>query len=147
MRFKSKYIVFLLVVCILFSAAAVSASDATYMDVNADDSNEKLELTNYNSNAANHAYTVYRASDMKVICHSNVINLKALIDLFKLNMTNGHLKVYIDGTLVFDGDVDDDLSKVIIEIIEKLLGMHEITVEFTDKSGKTETLNETIIIE
>ena len=103
--------------------------------------------TSYNSNAANHAYTVYRASDMKVICHSNVINLKALIDLFKLNMTNGHLKVYIDGTLVFDGDVDDDLSRVIFEIIEKFLGKHEITVEFTDKSGKTQTLNETIIIE
>ena len=102
---------------------------------------------NYNSNTANNAFTVYRASDMKVICHSNVINLKALIDLFKLNMTNGHLKVYIDGTLVFDGDVDDDLSRVIIEIIEKFLGKHKITVEFTDSSGKTHTLNETIIIE
>ena len=101
----------------------------------------------YTSNTANQAYTVYRASDMKLICHSNVINLKALIDLFKLNMTNGHLKVYIDGTLVFDGDVDDDLSRVIIEIIEKFLGKHEITVEFTDSSGKTQTLNETIIIE
>ena len=103
--------------------------------------------TNYNTNTENQLYTVYRASDMKVICHSNVINLKALIDLFKLNMTNGHLKVYIDGTLVFDDDVDDDLSRVIFEIIEKFLGKHEITVEFTDKSGKTQTLNETIIIE
>ncbi len=46
MRFKSKCFVFLLVVCILFSAAAVSASDTNYMDVNTNDSNEKLELTN-----------------------------------------------------------------------------------------------------
>ncbi len=102
---------------------------------------------NYNLYTANNAYTVYRASDMEVICHSNVINLKALIVLFKLNMTNGHLKVYIDGTLVFDGDVDDDLFRVIFEIIEKFLGKHEITIEFTDKSGKTQTLNETVIIE
>ena len=53
MGFKSKYIIFLLVVCILFSTAAVSASDsqsdASYMDVNTDDSNEKLEVTNYKS--------------------------------------------------------------------------------------------------
>ena len=103
----------------------------------------KKITTNYKSN---HVYTVYRASDMKVICRSNVINLKALIDLFKFNLTNGHLKVYIDGTLIFDGDVDDDLSKVIFEIIEKFLGKHKITVEFTDHNGNTHTLNETIII-
>ena len=95
----------------------------------------------------NHIYTVYRAYDMKVICRSNVFNLKALIDLFNFNFTNGHLKVYIDGTLVFDGDVDDDLSKIIFEIIEKFLGKHEITVEFTDSDGKTHNYNETIIIE
>ena len=57
------------------------------------------------------------------------------------------LKVYIDGTLVFDGDVGDDLSKVIMEIIEKFFGKHEIVVEFTDNNGKIHTLNETIIIE
>ena len=103
-------------------------------------------LSSYNSQT-NYVYTLYRASDMKIICHSNVINLKALMDLFKLNLTNGHLKVYIDGTLVFDGDVDDDLSRVIFEIFEKFLGKHEITVEFTDSNGKTQTLNETIMIE
>lgn len=103
--------------------------------------------TNYNQNTENHIYTLYRASDMKVICRINVINLKVLIDLFNFNLTNGHLKVYVDGTLVFDGDVDDDLSKVIFEIIEKFLGKHQITVEFTDHNGETHTLNETIIIE
>ena len=96
--------------------------------------------------ATDHAYTLYRASDMKLICY-NVINLKALMDLFKLNLTNGHLKVYVDGTLVFDGDVDDDLSRVIFEIIEKFLGKHEITIEFTGADGKTQKLNETVIIE
>ena len=94
-----------------------------------------------------HVYTVYRAYDMKMICQANVVNLKALMDLFNRTFTNGHLKVYIDGTLVFDGDVDDDLSRVIFEIIEKFLGKHEVTVEFTDSSGKTQTFNETMIIE
>ena len=78
---------------------------------------------------------------------TNAVNLKALMDLFNQTFTNGHLKVYIDGTLVFDGDVDDDLSRVNFEIIEKFLGKHEVTVEFTDKSGKTQTFNETMIIE
>ena len=105
----------------------------------------KISL-NYKSDTANHVYTLYRGSDMKMICRSNAVNLKALIDLFMLNLRNGHLKVYIDGTLVFDGDVDDDLSKIIFEIIEKFLGKHNISVEFTDSSG-TQTLNETIIIE
>ena len=94
-----------------------------------------------------HVYTLYRAYDMKMICQANVVNLKALMDLFNRTFTNGHLKVYIDGTLVFDGDVGDDLSRVIFEIIEKFLGKHEVTVEFTDSSGKTQTFNETMIIE
>ncbi len=94
-----------------------------------------------------HVYTVYRANDMKMICQANTVNLKALMDLFNRSFINGHLKVYIDGTIVFDGDVDDDLSRVIFEIIEKFLGKHEVSVEFTDTSGKTQTFNETMIIE
>ena len=94
-----------------------------------------------------HVYTVYRANDMKMICQANTVNLKALMDLFNRSFINGHLKVYIDGTLVFDGDVDDDISRVIFEIIEKFLGKHEVTVEFTESSGKTQTFNETMIIE
>ena len=94
-----------------------------------------------------HVYTLYRAYDMKMICQANVVNLKALMDLFNQSFTNGHLKVYIDGTLVFDGNVDDDLSRVIFEIIEKFLGKHNVTVEFTDSNRKTQTFNETAIIE
>ncbi|RAP50324.1 MAG: hypothetical protein BZ138_06730, partial [Methanosphaera sp. rholeuAM270] len=108
--------------------------------------NTKTIPVNYKSQTGNHIYTLYHASDMKMICQSNMINLKALIDLFEFNLTDGHLKVYIDETLVFDDDVGDDLSKVIIEIIEKFLGKHEIVVEFTDNNGEIHTLNETIII-
>ena len=55
-------------------------------------------------------YTLYHAYDMKII-NSNAVNLKALIELFKYNLINGHLKVYINSTLIFESDVDDDLSK------------------------------------
>ncbi|WP_407422697.1 hypothetical protein [Methanobrevibacter sp.] len=102
--------------------------------------------SSYNSQSS-HVYTVYSASDMKIICQSVAFNLKALMDLFKLNLTNGHLKVYVDGTQVFDGDVDDNLSRAIFEIIEKFLGKHEITIEFKDSNGNTQKYNETIIIE
>ncbi|AMD17373.1 hypothetical protein TL18_04670 [Methanobrevibacter sp. YE315] len=101
----------------------------------------------YGPKAAGHAYSLYRASDMKLICHSSFVYLKDLIDLFDFNLTNGHLKVWIDGILVFEGDTGDDMLQVIFEIIEKFLGKHEMTVEFTDSNGKTQTLNETIIIE
>ena len=90
----------------------------------------------YSSWTADYVYTLYRASDMKLICY-NVVNLKALIDLFKFNLTNGHLKVYIDSTLLFDCYVGDDLSQVIFEIIEKYLGKHKMTIEFTGSDGKT----------
>ena len=107
---------------------------------------DRIVPASYSSQITNHVYTLYRASDMKLICY-NVVNLKALMDLFRLNLTNGFLKVYIDGTIVFDGYVGDDLSQVIFEIIEKYLGKHIMTIEFTGSDGKTQTLNETIIIE
>ena len=60
---------------------------------------------------------------------------------------NGHIKVYIDGKLVFEGDTTDDLTQVIFEIIDEYLGEHEITVEFTDSEGKSNTYKEKIIVE
>ena len=108
-------------------------------------SNKKI-AGNDKHQRANHVYTLYRADDMKFICQSNAINLKALMDLYDFNFTNGHLKVYIDGTLVFDDDVDDDLSRIIFEIIERFVGKHEMAVDFTDSNGKTFTFNKTIMI-
>ena len=64
-----------------------------------------------------------------------------------MTFINGHLKVYIDGELVFEGDTTDDLTQVIFEIMDKYLGEHEITVEFTDREGKSNTYKEKIIVE
>ena len=135
----------------IYNGISVINTVTVLADTNNNDNDNTIHIdmsaiTNYNSQS-NNVYTVYRSSDMKMICHSVVFNLKALMDLFNLNLTNGHLKVYIDGTLLFDGDVGDDLSKIIFEIIEKFLGKHEITIEFTDSNGNTQNHNETMIIE
>jgi len=135
----------------VYNGISVINTVTVLADTNNNDNDNTIHIdmsaiTNYNSQS-NNVYTVYRSSDMKMICHSVVFNLKALMDLFNLNLTNGHLKVYIDGTLLFDGDVGDDLSKIIFEIIEKFLGKHEITIEFTDSNGNTQNHNETMIIE
>ena len=48
---------------------------------------------------------------------------------------------------MFDGDVDDNLAKVIFEMIQALIGRHEISVEFSGSDGKTHTFSETVVIE
>lgn len=96
--------------------------------------------------AAPKTYTVTRASDNQVICKSNLFILEYLNKLFNMTFINGHLKVYIDGVLVFEGDTTDDLTQVIFEIVDKYLGEHEISVEFTDNQGKSNTYKEKIIV-
>ncbi len=86
-------------------------------------------------------------TDNRVIPADNVLTLAELGEIFNLTFTKGHLLVYIDGELVYNGTVGDDLTTVILEIIDKFLGKHEIKVEFTDADGKTNTYNKTITIE
>ena len=86
-------------------------------------------------------------SDNRMIPADNVLTLGELSEIFNRTFTNGHLLVYIDGELVFNDTVDNDLTTILFEIIEKFLGEHEIKVEFTDADGKTNTYNKTITIE
>ena len=104
-----------------------------------------VKYVTYN-NAASKTYTVLRASDNILICKSKLFILEYLNKLFNMTFINGHLKVYIDGELVFEGDTTDDLTQVIFEIVDKYLGEHEITVEFTDREGKSNTYKEKIIV-
>ena len=98
-------------------------------------------------NAAPKTYTVTRLSDNQVICKSNLFILEYLNKLFNMTFINGHLKVYIDGRLVFEGDTTDDLTQVLFEIIDEYLGEHEITVEFTDDQGSSNRYSEKVIVE
>ena len=99
------------------------------------------------SNVAPKTYTVTRVSDNQEICKSKFFILDYLNKLFNMTFINGHLLVYIDGELVFNGTTTDDLTQVIFEIIDKYLGEHEITVEFTDSENKTNTYKEKIMVE
>ncbi len=86
-------------------------------------------------------------TENSVIPADNVITLGELSEIFNQTFINGHLLVYVDGELVFNDTVNDDLSTVILKIIEKFLGEHEIKVEFTDVDGKKNTYNKCIVIE
>jgi len=81
-----------------------------------------------------------------VIPADAVITLGQLNEIFGQTFTNGHLLLYIDGELVYNGTVGDDIATVILEIIDKFLGKHELKVEFTDADGKTNTYTENVTI-
>jgi len=85
--------------------------------------------------------------DNDIVTQSNVVTLDDLNKIFNQTFNNGHLLVYIDGELVFNGTTSDDLTTVIFEIIEKFLGQHEIKVEFTNADNDTKTYTEEITIQ
>ena len=81
-----------------------------------------------------------------VIIESNVLTLDGLNNIFNQSFINGTLLVYVDGKLVFNDTVYDDLSTVIFDIIEKFMGVHELKVVFTDSNNKSQTYTENITI-
>lgn len=96
--------------------------------------------------SSQNVHVIRLAADNSIIYRGNYLTLEALNNIFGRNFTNGHLLVYVDGELVFNDTVTDDITTIIIELIEKYLGKHEIKVEFTD-NNKTSTYKEIVIIE
>lgn len=82
----------------------------------------------------------------KLFIENYALTLGGLNKIFNQSFINGHLLVYVDGKLVFNDTVTDDLSTIIFKIIEKFLGEHELKVEFTDGNNKTQTYAENITI-
>ena len=76
----------------------------------------------------------------------NYLNLSRLNDIFNQNFTDGHLLVYIDGKLVFNGTTTDDLSLIIYNLINLISGNHEIKVVFTDDNGNTSNYTENLTV-
>ena len=91
-------------------------------------------------------HTIKLASDNSLVFTGNALTLEALNKIFDLNLTNGHLLVYIDGVLVFNATTSDDVTMIILELLDKYLGKHEIKVVFTDNENQTHTYNENVII-
>lgn len=93
---------------------------------------------------SNPAYKIY--TNDKLVSQTNTITIETLNTIFNQSFTNGHLLVYIDGTLIFNDTVTYDLYTMILEITGKYLGEHEIKVVFTDNQNKTNTYKENIKI-
>ena len=128
-----------------------------------DNHNKSDNKKTFNPNRSNHKTlnkkTVKKVKDTNnfhklytVKVHGNAVfkgnffTLMTLKSIFGQEFINGHLVVYIDGKVVFNATVNDDLSTVIFEIINSLLGNHELKVEFT-VNGDTKTYTENITIE
>lgn len=82
-----------------------------------------------------------------VIYDGTAITLDALNNIFNKSFINGILVVYLDGKVVFNGTTNDDLSTIIMEIIDTSIGQHKLKVEFTDSNNETNTYVETINIQ
>ena len=108
---------------------------------------EKTLTKNNPAQTAKHTHTIRLASDNTLVWTGNSLTLEALNSIFDLNFTNGHLLVYIDGVLVFNDTVGDDLTTIIMELLDKYLGEHEIKVVFTDNKNNTNTYKENVIID
>ncbi|WP_323735825.1 hypothetical protein PXD04_08005 [Methanosphaera sp. ISO3-F5] len=108
--------------------------------------NVRLHKSIENNKIGQNIYTIKLASDNTVVFTGNKLTLNALNKIFNLNFTNGHLLVYIDGVLVFNGTTSEDSAMLILELLDKYLGVHEIKVVFTDNENQTNTYTENIII-
>ena len=96
--------------------------------------------------ASNTLQKTYKVSVKdKVVFEGRYFTIQTLNEIFGQNFINGHLVVYIDGKVVFNGTVGDDISTIIFEIINSLLGDHELKVEFT-VGNDTQTYTENITI-
>lgn len=93
------------------------------------------------------SHAIQRLRDNKTISEGNTLTLDGLNKLFDSNFSNGHLLVYIDGKLVFNEVTTDDLSTPIFQIINKYLGYHKVTVEFTaNGNSNTNKYTEDVLI-
>ena len=81
-----------------------------------------------------------------VVYQGNYIILDTLNKIFNQRFVNGQLLVYIDGELVFNDSVNDDVRLIILKIIDKYLGIHELKVIFTDENNNTQNFTEYITI-
>ena len=82
----------------------------------------------------------------KLIFEGRYFTIQSLNDIFNRSFIYGHLVVYLDGRVVFNSTVDDDLSAIIFEIINSLIGNHELKVEYTT-DNENQTYTEYITIE
>lgn len=89
---------------------------------------------------------ILTGNNEQTIIKNNQLTLNLLNQIFNMDFRNGHLLVYIDGKLVFNGTTADDLTQVLYDLLKTLTGNHEIKVEYTDKNGNMNNYTESIIL-
>jgi len=115
--------------------------------------NNKVNKRSFNTpikyvNKVADAHNTYKILVNNNVAYSgNTLTLEALNNIFGSNFANGHLVVYIDGKVVFNATVTDNLSQIIADILDNLVGQHELKIEFTNSEGITNTYKETIVIQ
>ena len=115
--------------------------------------NNKVNKRSFNTpikyvNKVADAHNTYKILVNNNVAYSgNTLTLEALNNIFGSNFANGHLVVYIDGKVVFNATVTDNLSQIIADILDNLVGQHELKIEFTSSKGITNTYKETIVIQ
>lgn len=130
---------------------------------NPDTEESYIEYLNYEEDYNNNKYnTIITPHNIKVdsvksltktvtsskiiTSNNNYLTLNRLNNIFNQNFTNGHLILYIDGKIVFNATTTDDLSEIIFDLLKLLTGNHELKVEFTDSTGKTNIYTENITV-
>ncbi len=128
----------------------------TYLNYGGDNSNNKTANPTIRDNNQRSALKsisqrlnekrVLTSNNKEIKTINNYIVLESLNEIFNMDFRNGHLLVYIDGKLVFNGTTTDDLTQIIYDLLKILSGNHEIRVEFTDNEGNTNSYAENITV-
>jgi len=118
-----------------------SSSQETYSR-NYYSNNNDEESSSYNSQE--YSTMIVGSNNEEIPIYNNQITLDTLNKLFNFDFTNGVLLVYLDGKLIFNGTTKNDLTQIIYDMLKLLSDQHELSVEFTDENGKTNTYKENI---
>ncbi|RAP49012.1 MAG: hypothetical protein BZ138_08420, partial [Methanosphaera sp. rholeuAM270] len=108
--------------------------------------NMQTYKTTHSDMAKIKTYTIRLVNDNTIVYTGNALTLEALNRIFDLNFTRGHLLVYLDGVLLFNDTTTDDVTMVILELLDKYSGEHEIKVVFTDNENHTDIYKQNILI-
>ena len=103
----------------------------------------------FNQNTVKNVVKVPKTYEVKVgdnvVFEGQYFTINSLNIIFGHQFINGHLVVYLDGRVIFNSTVNDNIYTVLFEIIEKYMGTHELKIEFTI-GNDTQTYTENITI-
>ncbi|MDO5826444.1 MAG: hypothetical protein Q4Q22_08680, partial [Methanosphaera sp.] len=126
----------------------------TISDLFGDSSSQKTQISQTQTNSLitqmvkvvpENAYTI-KVND-EVVYNGTMVTFTILRDIFGEDFTNSHVIVYLDGQVIFNSTLDDSLEVQLLKLVESLVGVHELKVEYTDSSNDTKILAKNITIE